>query len=171
MHQETYHTHFWDTPRRLSTGFLLSLLLWASCAVPAPPETARVVQVVDGDTIHVRLGGQIHTVRLLGVDTPETQHPTRARGALRARSRPFHPASGLKARSSAWSKIPIADSRDRYGLLLRYVSLDGEHFNATLIRQGYAYAYRRFPFSRRQEFIRLEAKARHQGKGLWKRKH
>ena len=62
------------------------------------------------------------------------------------------------------------DTRDGYGRLLRYVIVDGKNFNATLIRQGYAHAYRRFPFSKRREFIRLEEKARDQGLGLWGRR-
>ena len=34
------------------------------------------------------------------------------------------------------------DTVDRYGRLLRYVLLDGDNFNARLIREGYAHAYR-----------------------------
>jgi len=32
----------------------------------------RVVRVVDGDTIHVQVGGTRETVRYIGVDTPES---------------------------------------------------------------------------------------------------
>src|SRR4051812_50150965 len=35
----------------------------------------RVVSVVDGDTLHVRAGGRQETVRLIGIDTPETHRP------------------------------------------------------------------------------------------------
>ena len=59
---------------------------------------------------------------------------------------------------------------DRYGRLLRYVLLDGDNFNARLIREGYAHAYRRFPFSKRAEFIQLEEQARRRGIGLWNRR-
>ena len=62
------------------------------------------------------------------------------------------------------------DTVDRYGRWLRYVLLDGDNFNARLIRDGYAHAYRRFPFSKRQEFIRLENDARRRGLGLWNRR-
>ena len=41
------------------------------------PITARVERVIDGDTIHVRVEGKRYTVRLIGVDTPETKHPTK----------------------------------------------------------------------------------------------
>ena len=43
----------------------------------------------------------------------------------------------------------------------------GEHVNATLIRDGYATAIRRFPYSRHAEFLQLEAQARAARRGLW----
>ena len=42
------------------------------------PISAHVERVIDGDTIHVRVEGKSRTVRLIGVDTPETVHPTKA---------------------------------------------------------------------------------------------
>ena len=41
------------------------------------PISAHVERVIDGDTIQVRVEGKSHTVRLIGVDTPETKHPTK----------------------------------------------------------------------------------------------
>ena len=67
-------------------------------------------------------------------------------------------------------KDRTGDTVDRYGRWLRYVLLDGDNFNARLIRDGYAHAYRRFPFSKRTEFIRLEEQARRRGIGLWNRR-
>jgi micrococcal nuclease len=42
----------------------------------APGVAATVTRVVDGDTIEVTFGGKILDVRLIGIDTPETVHPT-----------------------------------------------------------------------------------------------
>ena len=36
-----------------------------------------VDRVIDGDTIRVRIGDRVETVRYIGMDTPETVHPTR----------------------------------------------------------------------------------------------
>ena len=41
------------------------------------PISAHVERVIDGDTIHVQVEGKRYTVRLIGVDTPETKHPTK----------------------------------------------------------------------------------------------
>ncbi len=59
------------------------------------------------------------------------------------------------------------DFRDRYGRLLAYVRIGDRDINSELIRRGYAYAYTRFPFSRRDEFIQLEREARAKKYGLW----
>ena len=54
--------------------FGLGLLFWS---VPAHSESAVVVRVIDGDTITVQIAGAIRTIRLIGVDTPETVPPTK----------------------------------------------------------------------------------------------
>ena len=124
----------------------LAVLAWlAGAPVHAQTGTARVDRVIDGDTITVRLDGDRYTVRLIGVDTPETKHPTQG-------VEPYGPeAADYTARrlagASVWLDADAAgDDQDAYGRLLRYVVLaSGEHFNATLIREGYATASRRFP--------------------------
>ena len=104
-------------------------------------------------------GGERYTVRLIGVDTPETVHPTKT-------------VQHFGAEASAYTKAGIeadrtGDTRDSYGRLLRYVHLDGENFNARLIREGYGHAIRGFRYSKRAQFIRLEDEARRRGRGLW----
>ena len=123
------------------------------------PIDATVVRVIDGDTIRVRAQGKEYTVRLIGVDTLETVHPTKT-------------VQHFGAEASAYTKVtleadPTGDTRDRYGRLLRYVHLDGENFNARLICEGYGHAIRRFRYSLKTQFIRLEDSARKAGRGLW----
>ena len=58
--------------------------------------------------------------------------------------------------------------KDRYGRTLAYVFLeDGTLLNGEIIKQGYGHAYTQFPFSRMEEFRRLEREAREQERGLW----
>ena len=45
--------------------------------------------------------------------------------------------------------------------------LGGENFNVTLIREGFATAIRRFPYSLKREFLELEARAQRAGRGRW----
>ena len=76
-----------------------------------------------------------------------------------------HPVISFSApsRGPAW----CLDTVDAFGRLLRLVYLDGENFNAALIREGYGHAIRGFDYSMRPEFIALENQARIQGRGLW----
>ena len=133
------------------------------------PISAHVERVIDGDTIHVRVEGKSRTVRLIGVDTPETVHPTRAVQYFGQEASAFTKAA-LEGKTVLLQEDRTGDTVDRYGRWLRYVLLDGQNFNARLIRDGYAHAYRRFPFSKRTEFIRLEQQARQRGIGLWNRR-
>ena len=133
------------------------------------PIMAQVERVFDGDTIRARFEGNSYTVRLMGVDTPETKHPTKAVQFFGREASAFTKAA-LEGKTVLLAKDRTGDTVDRYGRWLRYVLLDGDNFNARLIREGYAHAYRRFPFSKRAEFIQLEEQARRRGIGLWNRR-
>ena len=145
-------------------------LAWACFfgAVPAHSENAVVVRVIDGDTITVQIAGAIRTIRLIGVDTPETKHPTKAvqRGGPEASA--FTQAM-LDRKTVRLEADRAGDDMDRYDRLLRYVYLSGDDFFAVLIGLGYGRAIRTFPYSKRLEFIALEADARKRQVGLWRR--
>ena len=68
------------TKRTARIGILVSVFGMLALITQAQfePIDARVVRVIDGDTIRVRVQGKEYTVRLIGVDTPETVHPTKA---------------------------------------------------------------------------------------------
>ena len=158
-------------PRAKLIGLSILIAGFASLITSAQldPITAQVERVIDGDTIRVRFEDNSYTVRLMGVDTPETKHPTKAVEYFGREASAFTKAA-LEGKTVQLAKDRTGDTVDRYGRLLRYVLLDGDNFNARLIREGYAHAYRRFPFSKRQEFIGLEEQAKRRGIGLWNRR-
>ena len=128
---------------------------------------ARVVKVVDGDTIHVVLSGRRETVRYIGVDTPETKHPTKG---VQCYGRA---AAAFNARLVGGERVRLVgdvERRDRYGRLLAYVyrARDGLFVNAELARLGYARPLSIAPDVRHAaRFAALAREARDQGKGLW----
>ncbi|MCX6535890.1 MAG: hypothetical protein NT119_04965, partial [Actinobacteria bacterium] len=75
---------------RFTKNWLLQIFLMlaivsslsSSCSSPQqlPSDVASVIRVIDGDTVVLRLQGTIETVRLIGIDTPETVHPTKPVG-------------------------------------------------------------------------------------------
>ena len=100
------------------------------------------------------------------MDTPETKHPTKKVQPFGQEASDFTRAT-LDRQTVRLEADPAGDDVDRYGRWLRYVYLDGKNFNATLIRQGYATAIRTFPYSRKREFLALEAQARQERRGIW----
>ena len=95
----------------------------------------RVVDVLDGDTIVVVRDDRRDTIRLLGIDTPETHHPTKPVQC-------FGPeASAYTTRKLLEQTVRLEDdveTHDMYGRRLAYVYLHGERFEDELLRLGYA---------------------------------
>jgi len=132
-------------------------------ASPSPQETgrvqARVVEVIDGDTIDVEMDGQVQTVRYLGVDCPEMDS---AMGIVAADMN----KALVEGRTVELEK-DVSDT-DEYGRLLRYVYAGGVLVNAELIRLGYAHAVMLAPdLAYADEFLQLEEDARLAGAGIW----
>ena len=101
------------------------------------------------------------------MDTPETTHPTRGVEPDGPEAAAYTTAR-LTGATVRLDRDSAGDDIDAYGRILRSVILAaGEDFNATLIRNGYATAIRRFPYSRQAEFLQLEAQARAARRGLW----
>jgi micrococcal nuclease len=126
-----------------------------------------VVHVIDGDTVRLD-GGE--TVRLIGVDAPETAQSPRAQRLGQDDPYAHEATQSLRHLIHGQQVRLVHDGRlhDRYGRTLAYVYLeDGTLVNAELIREGYACAYRNLSYDFRDKFLRLEAEARLDGRGLW----
>jgi micrococcal nuclease len=149
-------------------GGALLTVVTALPAWPAPaPLEGTVVRVVDGDTIHVRLGARVEKVRYIGVNTPEVHHPTKGEepGGREAAEVNRRLIEGQAVRLEL-----DVQARDRYGRLLAYVWVGDVMVNAELVRLGYAQVMTVPPNVRYQEmFVKLQREAREAGRGLWRR--
>lgn len=127
-----------------------------------------VTRVVDGDTIEIMMSGRTETVRLIGVNTPETKHPTKDVEHFGKEASAFT-RQQLEGRSVRLEFD--VERRDRYGRLLAYVYLEsGPMFNAVLVAEGYAQLMTVPPNVKHQDlFLALEREAREAEKGLWAR--
>lgn len=156
-------------------------------ASPLPPtrpgagvRLRRVEWVADGDTLRLD-GGE--TVRLIGVDTPETDNnrklrediyktglPVRDRDLIRLGLLASSFTKSLALGKRCWLEYE-ADPKDQYGRTLAYVHLeDGRILNEEIIVQGYGKAYLGFPFKYRRRYVLLQADAKLNQRGLWKKK-
>jgi micrococcal nuclease len=154
---------------------LAALLLTACASTAEPPEPsepsdgeARVVEVIDGDTIDVSVAGRTERVRLLGIDTPETVDP----------DRPVE-CHGPEASALTHQLLPPAtaitlqrdeEARDRYGRLLAYVfrADDGLFVNEAIVAAGEAELLSIAPNDAYADRLAAAAEAaRSAGAGLW----
>jgi micrococcal nuclease len=137
-------------------------------AGPGASETARVVRIVDGDTIKVDVAGRRDTVRYIGIDTPESVKPGTPVQCF------AHAASAANTRLVANREVRLvlgAEPRDRYGRLLAYVYRAGDHtsVNAKLLAAGYARTLTIPPNDRLAgRFAALQQAAQRERRGLWR---
>lgn len=156
----------------------------------------RVIRVVDGDTIVVKpidwdctptetydcTYGDDEKIRLIGVDTPETVDPRKPVQHFGKEASEFtrRLVEGKRVRLKGEYTPTCTPLRygmkDHYGRTLAYVYLDDRNFldrwgtllNGKIIREGYGFAYTKYPFCLKDDFVRLEQEAREAGRGLWK---
>jgi micrococcal nuclease len=116
---------------------LLSTAACSSNAVPIAGESV-VIDHVDGDTVVIRVDGHDEDVRLIGIDTPETKHPTKPVECFGPEASTFMAA--LLPKGTAVRLERDVEARDRFGRLLAYVfrADDGVFVNLELARNGLA---------------------------------
>ena len=145
---------------------------WPYNMQPQNPEEAYVVKNIDGDTIKVRINGNEETIRMIGVDTPETVHPSKPVEFYGKEASNF-----TKALCPTGSTVYLTydwDPRDKYDRLLAYVWYKRDDqwilHNLNLIVNGYGHAYTVFAFDEEYMalFVKAEQYAREKGYGLWR---
>ena len=127
-----------------------------------------VVSVSDGDTFTVSIGDAREKVRLIGIDTPETKHPTKGVQCWGPEASDFTTRTltvGTRVRL-----VRDVEARDKYGRLLAYVYLADSNvfFNLELVRLGFA---RPYPFepntTHKADFAAAAWDAQQARRGLW----
>lgn len=133
------------------------------CAGTVGAQTSHMVtRIVDGDTLVLEGLG---TVRLIGVDTPETVDPRRPVEEFGKQSSAF--LTGLTLGKTV--RVEYDQTRkDRYGRTLAYLYLaDGTFVNREIVRLGYGHAYTKYPFKFMEDFRAAAREAQEAKRGLW----
>jgi len=146
----------------------ISNTAWAEPACPADSfdETTTVRYIHDGDTLHLKDGRK---VRLIGINTPEASHGTRAAELFSAEA-----SNSLKSffeKDKTISLLYGEENQDRYKRTLAHVfSSDGTNLQAALLNKGLAYAITFPPNTRFIDcYQKQEREARCNKRGLWKK--
>jgi micrococcal nuclease len=134
-------------------------------------EDWRVTRVADGDTVEVARDGRTVTLRLIGIDTPETVHPTEPVECFGPQATDFA-VRRLLDEPVTLEFDPSQGRVDYYGRTLAYVwTVRGEDalFNQQAVRRGYALEYTYdAPYRWQREFRRAEDAARAERLGVWR---
>jgi micrococcal nuclease len=137
-------------------------VLIVSVSIGALQASYSVERIIDGDTV-VLTG--VGTVRLIGVDAPETVEPRSPVGAFGKEASAF--LTGMLAGKRV--RLEYDQTRtDRYQRTLAYLYLpDNTFVNREIVRQGYSHVYTEYPFRFMEDFRAAEREARTAGRGLW----
>lgn len=131
-------------------------------------EFFAAARVIDGDTFEVNVAGIAESVRVIGINTPETVDPRRPVEC-------FGVEASNKTKAVLFGQAvrleydPTQGDRDKYGRLLRHVFLsDGTNFGLLMIKQGYAHEYTyAVPYKYQEEYKAAQDYARENLLGLW----
>ena len=143
-------------PSRIVALLVLLLTLGTiAFAEDRPVLHGTVVGVVDGDTADIRLESGMIRIRLHAIDAPESAQPDG------------------KAAKAALSQLIFGKAvevepfeQDRYDRLVARIWLDGQDVNATMVKSGNAWTYRRY--ADEPAYCAYEKAARDRGRGLWR---
>ena len=159
--------------RGVITSFALLIGL-ASCSNSSPPpngqpDLGKIADVIDGDTVDIDINGRTERVRLIGVNTPETKHPTKPIECFGPEASAY--LTQLLPKGTAVRIERDVEARDRYGRMLLYLYLGSNDLfiNLDLVARGYGTPMSIEPNTfHRNDFVRAAAQAEAADVGLWK---
>ncbi len=130
----------------------------------------KVASVIDGDTFQADINGKVITVRVLGIDTPETVDPRKPVECY-GKEASDEAKELLTGREVRLEANPDRERTDKYHRYLLYVYRDdGLFYNRFMIEHGFAheYTFSHEAYQFQSEFRKTESVARTSGTGLWK---
>ncbi len=128
--------------------------------------SGKVTRCIDGDTFEARFEDELVSVRLIGVDAPETKHPDKDPEYFGEEASDYLCSLLLDQEVSL---IFDETKLDVYERLLAYVYLEDKLVNLQMLEDGYARLYDRFNFEKIEEFRGAETEAKSGEVGLWAR--
>jgi len=132
---------------------------------------AKIIHMIDADSLIVMDGGHIEKVQLIGVDAPEMAGlngniwQCYNREAKKEAAALFTPSREIALESDG-----ALDDKDVHGRLLRYVKMaDGQYLNEELLKKGLAREYHPSgkTYEKASEFSKLETDAKAANLGIW----
>jgi len=142
----------------------------------------KLLYVVDGDTIKIEYNGEKESVRLLGIDTPESRNNAKAEKDAKASSVKVKDIIYDGVKASRFTKEKLGKyigkdieiefgnpPRDRYGRFLGWVYVEGKCLNVEIVRCGYAKPLFYGKIKYKDEINQAYVEAVKAGVGLWRK--
>jgi micrococcal nuclease len=159
-----------------------ALLILLALAFPLQAkETVTVLSIVDGDTVRISYQGRQESIRLIGIDAPESRPNKKAKSDAQRSGEDLKTILAMGKKSTGYVKTLVkpgdtvriefdVQSRDKYGRLLGYVYLsNGKMLNEEIVKAGYANVMTVPPNVKYQErFLGAYREARENNRGLWR---
>ena len=134
--------------------------------IPNGKVEAKVLRVVDGDTLKIQIAYKDYKVRLLGVDTPESVSPKKEKNTKEGKIASEYTKKNLEGKDIIL-EFDVSPY-DRYGRLLAYVYVDGICYNEKLLEEGYAKVMMISPNVKNSKYYRqIEKQAKENNAGFW----
>ncbi len=130
--------------------------------------TVEVIRVIDGDTIEVSQGSESETIRLIGIDAPETRFSPQGAECYGAEA-----ATYLKELLSEQSLVEFRfdntqDATDDYGRYLGYLNFNNRDLGLAMIESGHAQEFTFVkPYQQQELYQQAELLAREENRGIW----
>ena len=155
-------------------ALLIGLASCSSSSQLLPPQDrqsdlVKIAHVIDGDTVDIDIKGRTERVRLIGVNTPETKHPTKPIECFGPEASAY--LTQLLPKGTTVRIERDVEARDRYGRMLLYLYLGSNDLfiNLDLVARGYGTPMSIEPNTfHRNDFVRAAAQAETANVGLWK---
>ena len=155
---------------RILVAVGLSLLVSCSSGATTKNEVLiTILKVIDGDTVDIDIKGNTERVRLIGVNTPETKHPTKPIECFGPEASAY--LTQLLPKGTHVRIERDIEARDRYGRMLLYLYRESDNLfiNLDLVSHGYGTPMSIEPNTfHRNDFVHAAALAETTNEGLWK---
>jgi len=117
----------------------------------------KVTRVIDGDTFQIETGER---VRLIGINAPEMSD-------IFGQEAKDYLVQLIEGKDVELRDDKLSNRTDRYNRLLKYVYMNGEDINNKIILNGYAMAYLKYNFEKKDLYKNSQLRASKDGMGLW----
>ncbi|MBF7067206.1 thermonuclease family protein [Campylobacter volucris] len=142
-------------PKKFLIIVFLALFSYVLNYDPNSYINAKIIKVIDGDTIEVKTNDKEIIVRLFGIDAPEKDQ---SYGQM---SQKFLNAIVLNK-----EVVLSMKDEDKYGRILAIVYLNDRDVNQVMVANGYAWAYEHYS----DLYVKDQQLAQSAKKGLWEEK-